>query len=176
MSRTPVRFAVLAGAAAVALGVATPVVAAAMEHTTTVASAHRTATPIAHDGRTITVRMPTAHYAVAAAHHDAVKAAATAPPLQDTITGQQPGNGITPAYDQTAPASVSGGTIGAGVVGILVIGVIVYFGAKHKKFSAAWGVTLVALGVLLSGTFIGPLIEQLTTSVVTAAASTLGNL
>lgn len=176
MSRHAVHLAALAGAAAVALGIATPTVAAAVEHTATVHSVASTATPITHAGRVVTVTMPTTHYAASASHSDAVTtlaaAGSSAIPAIDTGT-----TNVTPAYDQNVtPANVSGGTIGAGLVGIIVIGVIVYFGIKSRKITAGWGVTLVALGVLLSGTFIGPLVEQLTTSVVTAAATTLGNL
>jgi len=170
MSRRTVRLAALTGAAAVALGLATPAVAAAVEHTATVHTVAATATPIAHAGRTLTVRMPTTHYAATASHTDAVVDLAAAGPT--TVPAID--TGVTPANVTTA--NVSSGTIGAGLVGVIVIGVIVYFGIKSRKVTAGWGVTLVALGVLLSGTFIGPLVEQLTTSVVTAAATTLGNL
>jgi hypothetical protein len=57
----------------------------------------------------------------------------------------------------------------------MLIGVIVFIGIKGRKVAASWAITLVALGVLLDGTFVGPLIKQLTNSAVTAAANTLTN-
>jgi hypothetical protein len=173
MSRRPVRLAALAGAAAVALGIATPAVAAAVEHTATVHSAHSTATPINLDGRVVTVTMPTTHYAPTDAHSDAVVTLAAA--VQPSVAPVVDAN-VTPAVNNVTPANVSGGTIGVGLVGLMIIGVVVFIGIKGRKVAAGWAITLVALGVLLDGTFVGPLIKQLTTSVVTAAASTLGNL
>jgi hypothetical protein len=169
MSRPAIRFAALAGAAAVAFGIATPAVAAAVEHTATVHSAASTATPIRVDGRVVTVVMPTTHYAATGAHSDAIVNVAYAGP------SAIPATNVTPATNNVTPANVSGGTIGVGIVGLMLIGVIVFIGIKGRKVAASWAITLVALGVLLDGTFVGPLIKQLTNSAVTAAANTLGN-
>jgi apolipoprotein N-acyltransferase len=171
-----VRSVALSGAALAALGIATPAVAAAAEHTSTVQSvqaATDTTVRLADGTRTMTVRgLPTTHYAASADHSDAViTVAAVQPSVAPAIDAN-----VTPAVDQVTPASVSGGTIGAGLVGLMLIGVVVFIGIKGRKVAPGWAITLVALGVLLDGTFVGPLIKQLTTSVVTAAASTLGNL
>jgi hypothetical protein len=170
-----VRSVALSGAALAALGIATPAVAAATERTATVASvqAADTTVHLADGTRTMTVQgLPTTHYVASADHSDAVITVAAVQPSVAPVVDAN----VTPAVNNVTPANVSGGTIGAGLVGLMIIGVVVFIGIKGRKVAASWAITLVALGVLLDGTFVGPLIKQLTTSVVTAAASTLGNL
>lgn len=172
MTRRPVRLAALAGAAAVALGIATPAVAAAVEHTATVHSVAATATPITHAGGTVTVVMPTTHYAATAAHSDAVvNLAAAGPSAVPAIDGT---TNVTPANVQTVN-SVSG-TIAVGTVATLLLGFLVGFGVKTDRIKLSWAVMSAALGTFLGSTIFGTLSTQLGGTVVTSLSSILSSL
>lgn len=77
--------------------------------------------------------------------------------------------GVTP---QQVTTQAGAGTLSATAVAALVMGVVLYFGIKHGKVSRGWAIGCVVLGVLLSPTFVGPLVGQLTGS----GATTFGNL
>lgn len=171
MSRHSVRLAALAGAAAVALGIATPAVAAAVEHTATVHSVAATATPISHAGRVVTVTMPTTHYAATAAHSDAVVNLAVAGP--STVPANSSTN-VVPANVQNVNAS--GGTIAAGTVATMLLAVIVGFGVKGGRVRIGWAVACAVLGVFLGGTIFGALSEQLGGTVVSSLNNILSSI
>lgn len=176
MSRTTVRLAALAGAAAVALGVASPTVAAATERTATVHSTYSYGPSSAVvDGRTISVQMPASHYQATADHTTAVTVvAAAAPQPVGNYTPRGTTGTVTPAYTTNVNLS-GGGAISAGIVGTLVVAVIIYFGVKHHKVSIAWGIAFVILGIGLAQTGIGSALDGLKTTAVTAAASILNS-
>jgi hypothetical protein len=139
---------------------------------TSVQAATDTSVRLADGTRAMTVRgLPTTHYTATADHSAAVVTVAAVQPSVAPVVDTN----VTPAVNNVTPANVSGGTIGVGIVGLMLIGVIVFIGIKGRKVAASWAITLVALGVLLDGTFVGPLIKQLTNSAVTAAANTLTN-
>lgn len=167
MSRPVVRLAALAGAAAVALGMATPAVAAAMEHTATVHSIASTATPVHLDGRVVTVAMPTVHYTATTAHTDAVVTLAGAIPT--TV----PADNVTPAYNTVTPASASNGAIGAGATATLLLAVVLFFGVRHNKVRVSWVVTSAVLGVLLAGTTFGVMANTIAGNGVASLGSIL---
>jgi len=174
MSRRHVRLAALAGVAAVALGIATPAVAAAVEHTSTVHSAHATATPITHAGRTVTVTMPTTHYAASSAQSDAVVTLAAAVPSTIPAIDTGTTTTVTPAYQQNVNAS--GGTIAVGTVVTLLLLVVVGFAVKNQRIRLSWALTCAVLGVFLGSTIFGALSQQLGSTVVTSFSSILSSL
>jgi hypothetical protein len=166
MSRRTVRLAALAGAAAVALGIASPVAAAAMERTATVHSVASTATPIRHAGRTVTVAMPTTHYTATADHSNtvvdlAVAGPTTVPAIDTNVT---PAN-VTPA------SAASTGTIGVGTVAMFGFGGALVFGLKRKELSKGWTFIAVGFGVSSSATMVGVLYGQ----IVGSSISLIGN-
>jgi hypothetical protein len=167
MSRPVVRLAALAGAAAVALGIATPTVAAADERTATVHSIHSTATPIDLAGRTVTVTMPTTHYAVTAAHSGAVVEVAAVGPTAIPATN------VTPAYTQNVtPASVSAGAISVGAAATVLFGGLLFIGIKKNEIKKGWAFVAVGFGVFTATTLVGSLYG----TVVGTGVSTVSNI
>jgi hypothetical protein len=172
MSRPVARFAALAGAAAVVLGIATPMAAAADQHTATVHSITRPAPAtvrLTADSRTVTVLMPRAHYTATDAHHGVVVEAAAATP----VIGQT-GTNVTPAYDSNVQQAnlTSGGTaIAATTVATLLLLVVIGFALKHRHVKVTWVVLSAALGVFLSGSVFGALSTQLGGTAVSALSS-----
>jgi hypothetical protein len=168
MSRPVVRLAALAGAAAVALGMATPAVAAAMEHTATVHSIASTATPVHLDGRVVTVAMPTVHYTATPAHTDAVVNLAGAIPT--TV----PADNVTPAYNQVTPASASTGAISVGAAATVLFGGLLFVGIKRNEIKKGWAFVAVGFGVFTAATLVGSLYGTVVGTTVTTVSNILG--
>ncbi|MER5820495.1 hypothetical protein [Streptomyces californicus] len=179
MSRIVRALAVSGAAAAALMGTATAATADSTEAAvaTVEAAAHRAASaPVSlPDGRVLHVRgLDTVSYRADAAHHSAVVT------LADGAPGQMPGNDVAPQgvgsqigtglqqQPQQVQTQAGAGSISTVAVAALVLGVITFFGIKAGKLAKGWFVVSLALGVLLSGTLIGPLVSQLTGSGVTA--------
>jgi hypothetical protein len=177
MSRIVRTLAVSGAAAAALLGAAS--VAAADSTDTTVsitAAADRAAgAPVSlPDGRTLHVRgLDSVSYRADAAHHSAVVTLADGPAagqgadLAPQGVGTQIGNGVYQQPQQVQTQAGAGG-ISTVAVAALALGIVVFFGIKGGRVGKGWVVVSIALGVLLSGTLIGPLVSQLTGSGVTA--------
>ncbi|MDX2733571.1 hypothetical protein [Streptomyces sp. PA03-2a] len=136
-------------------------------------------TPVAlPDGRTLHVRgLDSVSYRADDSHHTAVVT------LADGIGTGMAGN--APAAGQGAVPEVNGVGTGVGyqpqqvqtqagaggistlAVAALALGIIVFFGLKSGRIAKGWFVVSLMLGVLLSGTVIGPMVSQLTGSSVT---------
>lgn len=175
MSRRPLRLAALAGTAAVALGIATPAVAAAVEHTATIHSVASTATPISHAGRVVTVTMPTTHYAATAAHSDAVVNLAVAGPSTLPGINGQAGN-VVPAYQQNVSTASATGTISIGAVMVIGFGGLLIFGLHKKEISKGWAFIAVGFGVFTGSTVVGSIYAQFGTSGVSAISDILSGM
>jgi hypothetical protein len=178
----------VAAAALGSLAAGTPAVAAPTPTAVRVVQAAPLADPGATvttaDGRTLTVTgFPTSQYRANAEHRTAVvQLAAGTGGMSGNAPGapQQPNaqdaryvQTQTPGYDPNGVHTQAGaGTLSATAVAALVMGVVLYFGIKNHKVTKGWAIACVGLGVLLSPTFVGPLVTQLTGS----GASTFGNL
>lgn len=82
----------------------------------------------------------------------------------------------TPTQLDTVQTQSGGGAIAVGSVAILLLGTVAYFLVKRGGLKAAHLALGVAMGVLLAGTFIGPLVQQITGSAVTSFGTILGGL
>src|SRR4051812_22581752 len=91
-----------------------------------------------------------------------------------TPQGQQkPGIGQNVGYNpQQVTTQAGAGAIGGTAVSALVLGIIVWVLIKKSGLKVSYAITCVAFGVLLSPTFVGPLVGQLTGSGISA----FGNL
>lgn len=190
MTRTrTVRIAVLSGAAATAalgtIGLAAPAHAAPAPTVIRVVDAAPAADPGAivrtADGRTATIMgFPTSQYRADAGHRTAVvQLAAGGGGMDGNTPGApaQPGPAYpqtqTPGYNPNGVQTQAGaGTLSATAVAALAMGIVLWFGIKHGKVTKGWAIGCVVLGVLLSPTFVGPLVSQLSGS----GATTFGNL
>ncbi|AVZ74011.1 hypothetical protein SLUN_19440 [Streptomyces lunaelactis] len=193
-----VRTIALSGAAAAAvLGTAATATAATPQTTTTAietAVDRAAGTPVAlPSGKTLHVRgLDSLAYRADSSHRTAVVQlaagpAGTAPGGMAGIDGslrQQPaqsgvGNGLQqPGYNPQQIQTQAGGgaALGTGAVLALVLGIVLFFGIKGGKVSKGWAFTSMAMGVVVAGTFIGPLVTQLGGSGVTAFGNLFGGL
>jgi hypothetical protein len=194
------RVAVLTGVAATAvlggLGVATTGAEAATPTVIQVVEAAPAPDPGAAvttaDGRTVTVTgFPSTHYRAEAAHRQAVVQLAA----QHTTTGgggmtgnapaggvqqQAPQPGQAPQYapnGQYQNASTAG-NVGVGAVAFVaaILGWILVSAARAGRIKWGYFVGSIFLGVLLAGTFLGPLVSNLSNSSASAWSSFFGSL
>jgi hypothetical protein len=121
-------------------------------------------------GKTLHVRgLDTAGYRADAAHHQAVVTLADgAPAYTDFQT--------SPATPQVQTQAAGGAVVATGAVLALVLGLVLWFGIKGGKLRWSWAVLCIALGVVLSSTFIGPLVRQLGATGLSAVGSIFGGL
>lgn len=198
---TTFRRIVVSGSAAVALlgGAAAITVADAGTASATEMQAHidrATGAPVnMPDGRTVYVRgLDTAAYRADTGHYTAavqlasVKTDATPTPGTDGITSgltpdggtgaqlQNPVNGTQTGYNQQIQTQAGGGTIAIGIVVILILGIVVFVKVKHSGLKAADAVIGVLFGVAISGTFVGAMASQMTSSLVGSVANALSSL
>ena len=92
---------------------------------------------------------------------------------QQTVPQQQ---APAPTQLDNVQTQGAGGAIAAGSVAVLLLGTICFFLVKKGGLKAGHLALGVAMGVLLAGTFIGPLVQQITGSAVTSFGSILGGL
>lgn len=111
-------------------------------------------------------------YRADASHRTAVVQLAADQPGSNMTTFDQPGFSPQQVQQPQVQTQAGGGALGTGAVIALVLGVVLFFGLKANRVTKGWAFTCIAMGVVLSGTFIGPLIQQLGGSGVQA----FGNL
>lgn len=188
-----VRVVALSGAAAATvLGTATAATAATPEQATATvqAAVDRAAGTRVNlpSGKTLHIRgLDSVAYRADAGHRTAVVQLAAAPGetqpggtagIDNSLNGPAPqgsiGNQIQqPGYNpQQVQTQASGAALGTGAVLALVLGIVLFFGIKNGKVSKGWAFTSMAMGIVLAGTFVGPLVTQLGGSGVSA----FGNL
>ncbi|MFI6653836.1 hypothetical protein ACIBI8_40475 [Streptomyces sp. NPDC050529] len=168
MSRIVRTLAVSGAAAAALLGTAS--VAAADSPDTTTASIEAAADRAAGapvslpDGRTLHVRgLDSVSYRADASHYTAVVTLADG---IDNASVQSEVNGIGTGLNPQQQVQTQAGAAGISTVAVaaLALGIVVFFGIKHGKLAKGWFAVSLILGVLLSGTVIGPMVSQLTGS------------
>lgn len=180
--------ALLGGAAAITT--ATGDTASATEIQTVVDKA--AGAPVAMpDGRTVHVRgLGNAAYRADTGHRTTVvqlAATATTPPggtagIDNSLNGPAPQGGVgrqiqQPGYNpQQVQTQAGGGTVAVGIVAILVLGIVVFFRVKNHQMKAGDAVLVGLFGIALSGTFIGAMGSQITTSLVGSLGGVLGGL
>jgi hypothetical protein len=86
-----------------------------------------------------------------------------------------PGAVQTGVNDQVV-TQASGGTVAVGIVAILVLGIVVFVRVKGKDVKAGDAVILTLFGIAISGTVIGAMGNQMTTSLVSSLGGVLGGL
>jgi len=151
--------AALMGAASAATADSPEAATAAIEEATDRAAGAPVSLP---DGRTLHVRgLDSVSYRADASHHTAVVT------LADELKGNQPvenqiGTGLQPQQQVQTQAGVGG--ISTIAVAALVVGIVLFFGVKHGHLAKGWLVLSLIMGVLLSGTVVGPMVSQLTGS------------
>lgn len=160
MSRIIRTLAVSGAAAAALMGAASTATADSPEAATAVieeAATRAAGAPVSlPDGRTLHVRgLDSVSYRADASHHTAVVTLADA---------NQIGSGVQPQQVQTQAGA---GGISTIAVAALALGIILFFGIKSGRLAKGWFVVSLMMGVLLSGTLIGPMVSQLTGSGVT---------
>ncbi|MCH6162025.1 hypothetical protein [Streptomyces marispadix] len=96
------------------------------------------------------------------------------PAVQQPGTGQQ--QPAAPTQLNNVQTQAGGGAIAVGSVAVLLLGTVSFFLVKRGGLKAAHLALGVAMGVLLAGTFIGPLVQQVTGSAVTSFGAILGGL
>ncbi|MCX4720015.1 hypothetical protein OG818_30290 [Streptomyces virginiae] len=159
-----IRTLAVSGAAAVALLAATPAASAGTpEQNAAVVQAavdKAAGAPVTlPSGKTMSVRgLDSAAYRADAGHHQAVVTLAEGTGVGAPIQGPATQLGGT---TQVQTQAGSGAALGAGAVLALILGVVLFFGIKGNKVSKGWAFTSMAMGVVLAGTFIGPLVTQL---------------
>lgn len=181
MSRIVRTLAVSGAAAAALMGAASVATADSPDTTTTIeAAADRAAgAPVSlPDGRTLHVRgLDSVSYRADASHRTAVVTLAdgigtglsgNAPAAQQQgagaeVNGVGTGVGYQPQQVQTQAGA---GGISTLAVAALALGIIAFFGIKSGRIAKGWFVVSLMLGVLLSGTVVGPMVSQLTGSSV----------
>jgi hypothetical protein len=84
-----------------------------------------------------------------------------------------PATGTQTGYNQQVTTQASGGTIGVGIVSIILLSVIVYVKVKHSGLKAADAALGVVAGVAVGGTFLGPMISNMTNSLVGSIGNAL---
>ncbi|MGW1845754.1 hypothetical protein [Streptomyces sp. NPDC001966] len=171
MSRI-IRTLAVSGAAAAALMGSASVAAADSPDTVTAIEAaadHAAGAPVSlPDGRTLHVRgLDSVSYRADASHHTAVTT------LADGIGTNLQGNnsevngiGTSLNPQQQVQTQASAGGISTVAVAALALGIIVFFGLKNGRLAKGWFAVSLILGVLLSGTVVGPMVSQLTGSSV----------
>jgi hypothetical protein len=90
--------------------------------------------------------------------------------ITNPVTGTQTG------YNQQVVTQSAGGTIAIGMVSIIILGIIVFYKVKHGGLRVADAVIGVVAGVAVSGTFLGPMISNMTNSLVGSIGSALSGL
>jgi hypothetical protein len=180
--------ALLGGAAAIGVAAAPTASAAEMQ---TVAERAVTAPVTLSDGRTMRIAGMGGYGHQATAEHVATVAAyrtdtqdpagittgntaddGTSSQLQNPYnTGQIPAG-----YNQQITTQASGGTVAVGVVSILILAIIVFYKVKHGGLRAADAALGVVAGVAVGGTFLGPMIQNMTNSLVGSLGSMLSSL
>lgn len=102
--------------------------------------------------------------------------------IDNSPNGPAPQGGIgqqiqQPGYNpQQIQTQASGGAIGAGVVAILVLGIVVFVRVKHRDIKPGDAVLVGLFGIAISGTVIGAMGDQITTSLVGSLGGVLGGL
>lgn len=102
--------------------------------------------------------------------------------IDNSLNGPAPQGGIgqqiqQPGYNpQQVQTQASGGAIGAGVVAILVLGIVVFVRVKHRDIKPGDAVLVGLFGIAISGTVIGAMGDQITTSLVGSLGGVLGGL
>ncbi|MEV0779200.1 hypothetical protein [Streptomyces sp. NPDC050428] len=190
MSRI-VRTIALSGAAAAALfasaGTASATAPEAVSVAVESAVTEATGTPVAMpSGKTIRISgMDSAGYRADDSHRAAVVTLADSPGDgvgRDLSPSPQPGNGFDPRIGNPNPrygnpqeqiqTQAGGGAISVTVaIGVALL-ILVIFMVKKGNVKFAQAAACIALGVYLSPTFVGPLVQQLGGS----AATSLGNV
>ncbi len=168
--------ALLGGAAAITTATAPPASAA---ETHAVVERAVTAPVTLPDGRTFRItgmggyghRATDAHIATVAAYTPGTNPSGTGSQLQTPYN-----TGPVPAHYQQLQAQASGGTIAIGVVSIIVLGLIVFYKVKHGGLKIADACLGVVAGVAVGGTFLGPLIQNMTNSLVGSLGGVIGGL
>lgn len=157
-----------------------------------------TGTPVTMPGgRTLHIRgLDNAAYRAGADHYTAAVTLASA--KTDTGgTGDGITNGLTPdnsgsgsalqnpysnqqqvpaGYGQQIQTQAGGATIGVGIVAILILGIVVFVKVKNSGLKAGDAVLATLFGIALSGTVIGGMGSDLTTSVVGSVGNMLAGL
>jgi hypothetical protein len=95
----------------------------------------------------------------------------TNPQIQQPNPAQQ-----VPTQTDSVQTHAGGGAIAAGTVAVLLLGTICFFLVKKGGFKASHLALGICLGVLLAGTFIGPLVQQVTGSAVTSLGAVLSGM
>ncbi|NWF27998.1 hypothetical protein HW130_17285 [Streptomyces sp. PKU-EA00015] len=175
MARTIRTLALTGTAAAALLGTAGTVHADTPEKATTVVQAavdRAAGAPVTlPSGKTVHIRgLDTAAYRADAGHRTTIvqlAAGGVGSPIQ-----QQPGYNPQQVHTQAG----DGAALGTGAVLALVLGIVLFFGIKGGKVSKGWAFTSMALGIVLAGTFVGPLVTQLGGTGVTAFGNIFGGL
>ncbi|WP_406401614.1 hypothetical protein OH805_21240 [Streptomyces sp. NBC_00879] len=195
MNRIVRTIALSGAAAATVLGAATAATAATPEQATAVieAAVDRAASTPATlpSGKTIHIRgLDNAVYRADAGHRTAVVQLAGTTGSQpggtagidESLNGPLPQGGVgaqlqQPGYSpQQIQTQASGAALGTGAVLALVLGLVLFFGVKNGRVSKGWAFTSMAMGVVLAGTFVGPLVTQLGGTGVTAFSNIFGGL
>lgn len=96
----------------------------------------------------------------------------TGAPLQNPYNQQQ----LPAGYNQQITTQAGGGTIAVGIVSILILSIIVYVKVKHSGLKAADAALGVVAGVAIGGTFLGPMISNMTNSLVGSLGTMLAGL
>lgn len=96
-------------------------------------------------------------------------------PQQQAPNGQQQAPAPT-QLNNVQPAAAGGGTIAVSTVAVLLLGTVCFFLVRRGGFKASHLALGVCMGVLLAGTFIGPLVQQVTGSAVTSLGTVLSGL
>ena len=96
----------------------------------------------------------------------------TGAPLQNPYNQQQ----LPAGYNQQITTQAGGGTIAVGIVSILILSIIVYVKVKHSGLKAADAALGVVAGVAVGGTFLGPMISNMTNSLVGSLGTMLAGL
>ncbi|MEU3613478.1 hypothetical protein ABZ725_14340 [Streptomyces sp. NPDC006872] len=199
---TVIRRIAISGSAAVALlgGVAT-VAAAASETTSAGEIQHRidraTGAPVTlPDGRVMHIRgLDTAGQSATPEQHTATAVLAAYKADADDPAGIT--NGLTPdsgsgsalqnplnsgtgavqtGVNDQIVTQASGGTVAVGIVAIFVLGIIVFVRVKHRDIKPGDAVLVGLFGIAISGTVIGAMGNQMTTSLVGSLSGVLGGL
>jgi len=198
---TVIRRIAVSGSAAAALlgGAATVTLAASEPAAATEIQAHidrATGAPVTlPDGRVMHIRgLDTASRTATVKHHSAAAQLANyradANDPAGVTNGITPDNGSgsalqnplnTPGAVQTGVndqvvTQASGGTVAVGIVAILVLGIVVFVRVKGKDVKAGDAVILTLFGIAISGTVIGAMGNQMTTSLVSSLGGVLGGL
>ena len=175
---------------AVAITTATAPTASAADMQTVINQATGTAVNLP-DGRVVHVRgMDAAAYTASPEHTSTIALAAA---KADPTPSPSIGTGLTPnggqgatlqnpysqtpnGYNQQITTQAGGGVIGVGIVSILILAIIVFYKVRHGGLKVADAGLGVVAGVAVGGTFLGPMISNMTNSLVGSLGSMLSSL